>query len=393
MKTFRTPHTLYLALMMLFIFFSGCAQSKEDLKSTTGTLEVQEAFPGLSFERPVDLQHAKDDRLFVVEQRGVISVFPNDPQVTSKKVFLDIEQRVDDSGNEEGLLGLAFHPDYKQNGYFYVNYTASGPDRSVISRFQVSADPDKALPDSELVLMEIPQPFSNHNGGQVAFGPDGYLYIAVGDGGSGGDPKNNGQDRTTLLGTILRIDVDKTGAGRNYGIPADNPFANNPNNYREEIWAYGLRNPWRFSFDTATNTLWTADVGQNKWEEVDIIERGGNYGWNTMEGMHCFEPSSGCETQGLIPPVWEYSHDQGSSVTGGFVYRGPTVAQLEGLYVYGDFVSGRIWTLDVTNKQSPVNTELFKLPFTISSFGVDQQQELYLCSFDDKIYKFSVSTE
>jgi glucose/arabinose dehydrogenase len=387
-------NTVCLSAFLSTAFFSGCAQSKEDLKSKTGTLEVQVAFPGLRFERPVDLQHAGDNRLFVVEQRGIISVFPNDAAVNAKKTFLDIESRVDDSGNEEGLLGLAFHPQYAQNGYFYVNYTASDPDRTVISRFKVSAsDPNKAEEGSELVLLEIPQPYSNHNGGQVAFGPDGYLYIAVGDGGSGGDPKNNGQNLKTLLGAILRIDVDKPGGGKNYSIPADNPFAANSNGYREEIWAYGLRNPWRFSFDAENGTLWAADIGQNKWEEIDIIERGANYGWNTMEGMHCFEPSTGCEREGLVPPVWEYGRDEGVSVTGGYVYRGPSLPQLEGLYVYGDFVSGRIWTLDMKEGKNPVNTELFDVPFTIASFGVDQQQELYLCAFDGQIYTFKIAEE
>ena len=206
MKTSNTLRTLPFLILLSWIFSSSCAQSKDDFMSKTGEMEVQQAFPNLSFDRPVDLQHAKDDRLFVVEQSGVVSVFPNDPAVKSSTVFLDIEDRVDDSGNEEGLLGLAFHPDYKSNGYFYVNYTASNPDRTVISRFQASAsDPSKADKNSELVLLEIPQPYSNHNGGQLTFGPDGYLYIAVGDGGSGGDPLNNGQNLNTLLGTILRM--------------------------------------------------------------------------------------------------------------------------------------------------------------------------------------------
>ena len=360
--------------------------------SKTGTMEVQEAFPKLSFDRPVDLQHAKDNRLFVVEQEGIISVFPNDPAVANSKVFLDIEDRVDDSGNEEGLLGLAFHPDYSRNGYFYVNYTASNPDRTVISRFKVSGtDRDQAEKSSEQVLLEIPQPYSNHNGGQIAFGPDGYLYIAVGDGGSGGDPQNHGQNLKTLLGTILRIDVNKQAAGKNYAIPADNPFANNNNGNKEEIWAYGLRNPWRFSFDAMTNTLWAADVGQNKWEEIDIIEKGGNYGWDRMEGKHCFEPASGCDTEGLILPIWEYSRDEGVSVTGGYVYRGSAIEQLKGKYIYADFASSRIWSLDFTDRNNPVNTELFKVPFPISSFGVDQQGELYITGFDGKIYKFGLA--
>lgn len=358
-----------------------------------GTVAVEEAFPQLSFTRPVDLQHAGDnsDRIFVVEQRGVISVFPNDPQTGEKSTFLDIEGQVEDEGNEEGLLGLAFHPDYENNGYFYVNYTASDPDRTVISRFQVSSsDPNKADENSELVLLEFDQPYSNHNGGQVSFGPDGYLYIAVGDGGSGGDPQGNGQNLKTLLGTLLRIDVDQTSGGENYAIPADNPFANNSEGYREEIYAYGLRNPWRFSFDPENNKLWTGDVGQNAYEEIDIIEKGGNYGWNVMEGFHCFKPSSDCDQEGLKLPIWEYGRSEGDvSVTGGFVYRGPSMNTLEGLYVYADYVSGRIWTLDHSDLQNPVNTELLNAPFAISSFGVDQDNELYICAFDDKIYRFA----
>lgn len=385
--------TLFLIVILNFLITTGCAQSNGDYRSQNGQLEIVEAFPRLSFTRPVDLQHAHDDRIFVVEQEGIISVFANDSAVTERTIFLNIAERVDDSGNEEGLLGLAFHPNYQQNGFFYVNYTASDPDRTVIARYKVSSNsPDKADPNSEMVLLEIPQPYSNHNGGQVSFGPEGYLYIAVGDGGSGGDPQEHGQNRKTLLGTMLRIDVDQQTGGLNYGIPADNPYANNNQGYRQEIWAWGLRNPWRFSFDTETDELWTADVGQNKWEEIDIIEKGGNYGWNVMEGNHCFEPSSGCDTEGLKQPIWEYDRSEGVSVTGGFVYRGPSIEVLKGKYIYADFVSSRIWSIDFTERQNPVNTELFDVPFPISSFGVDRQQELYICGFDGKIYKFSYAT-
>lgn len=357
-----------------------------------GEIILKEAFPNLTFIRPVDLQHAGDntDRIFIVEQRGLISVFQNNIEVEEKSVFLNIESRVNDQGNEEGLLGLAFHPDYESNGYFYVNYTAASPRRTVISRFQVSAaDPNRADESSELMILEIPQPFSNHNGGQVSFGPDGYLYIASGDGGSGGDPQNHGQRLETLLGAILRIDVNGQDYGRNYAIPEDNPFVNNQEGFKEEIYAYGLRNPWRFSFDSQTNELWTGDVGQNRAEEIDIITKGGNYGWRTMEGFSCFNPASGCDQGGLILPIWEYTHTNGDrSITGGFVYRGTEISDLQGLYVYGDFVSGRIWTLDFSDLDNPVNTELMKANFSMSSFGIDQSNELYLCGFDGKIYKF-----
>ncbi|WP_439489478.1 PQQ-dependent sugar dehydrogenase [Algoriphagus sp.] len=379
---------------LLFIILGSqvaCSQnSHPDDPTPDGNITVKEAFPELSFTRPVDFQHASDnsDRLFVVEQRGVISVFQNDEEAGERTEFLNLESKVDDSGNEEGLLGLAFHPEYESNGYFYVNYTASNPDRTVISRFSVSStDPEQADASSELILLEFDQPYSNHNGGQISFGPDGYLYIAVGDGGSGGDPQGNGQNRNTLLGSILRIDVNKQDGTKNYSIPEDNPFANNTEGYREEIYAYGLRNPWRFSFDSSNGDLWTGDVGQNKYEEIDIIKKGGNYGWNTMEGFHCYN-SSDCNTEGMEMPIWEYDRSQGDiSVTGGFVYRGSAIPGIVGKYIYADYVSGRVWSLDVINPGSPVNTELLDTDFPISSFGIDQNQELYICGFDGKIYK------
>ncbi|MEB2781230.1 PQQ-dependent sugar dehydrogenase [Algoriphagus sp. C2-6-M1] len=378
-------------LLLLLSYSTACSQENSTNGSNpSGDFRVVEAFPQLSFTRPVDFQHAGDNsnRVFVVEQRGVISVLQNDPGTSDKGEFLDIENRVDDSGNEEGLLGLAFHPDYENNGFFYVNYTASNPNRTVISRFSVStSNPNLADPASELVLLEFDQPYSNHNGGQVSFGPDGYLYIAVGDGGSGGDPQGNGQNRNSLLGTILRIDIDQQNRSTNYSIPEDNPFVDNSEGFREEIYAYGLRNPWRFSFDSFNGQLWTGDVGQNKFEEVDIVKKGGNYGWNTMEGFHCFSPAD-CNQEGLELPIWEYDRSQGDiSITGGFVYRGAILEELEGLYIYADYVSGRIWTLDGSDPANPVNTELLNADFPISSFGIDQNQELYICGFDDKIYK------
>ena len=377
-------------VFLMFLLFAFCSDTtREDDNTPPPTYKTAVAFPQISFTRPVDLQSPADNtnRIFVVEQAGVISVFPNDKTTSAKKTFLDIRDKVDDQGNEEGLLGLAFHPDYKTNGYFYLNYTAANPNRTVISRFKVSpGNADQADAASELELLTFAQPYSNHNGGQVSFGPDGFLYIAVGDGGSGGDPQDNGQDRSTLLGTILRIDVNKQENGKAYGIPTDNPFANNGSGYREEIYAYGLRNPWRFSFDV-DGRMWTGDVGQNAYEEIDIIEKGGNYGWNTMEGNHCFEPKSGCDRSGLKPPIHEYDRDEGISVTGGFVYRGPTLKDLEGKYIYADYATRRIWALDDTNLSKPVNTLLMEADFNISSFGVDQENELYLCGFDGKIHR------
>jgi glucose/arabinose dehydrogenase len=385
MKTAFLP---CLSFTFLISIAAACAEPEPDSPPVQGELQISEAFPKLKFDRPVDLQNAGDgtDRIFVVEQRGVISVFANHAQVEQKKTFLDIESQVNDSGNEQGLLGLAFHPDYKSNGYFYVNYTASSPNRTVISRFKTSSsDPDKADKASELILLEFEQPYSNHNGGQLAFGPDGYLYIAVGDGSSGGDPQGHGQNRSTLLGNILRIDVDKRDGTTNYGIPEDNPFIDITQGFRPEIYAYGLRNPWRFSFDSKTGELWAGDVGQNSYEEIDIIVKGGNYGWNTMEGAHCFR--SDCDETDLQLPVWEYGRSQGVSITGGYVYRGKALSELDGHYIYADFATGRIWALDNSSPQNPSNKELLKANFNVSSFGVDQNQELYICGFDGKIYK------
>jgi glucose/arabinose dehydrogenase len=368
------------------------------LASITVTLDVLaqvrlvEAFPHLSFVDPVDLQHAGDgsNRLFAVEQAGVIRVFENSFVTTSSKVFLNIQGKVT-SGGERGLLGLAFHPNFTSNGYFYVNYTRQTDSlRTYVSRFSVSpTNPDSADAESELVLLTVTQPFSNHNGGQIAFGPDSYLYVALGDGGGAGDTAGNAQNRATLLGSILRIDVDTPSGGRNYSIPPDNPFVGNATGYREEIFAYGLRNPWRFSFDPATGNLWCADVGQSSREEINIVEAGNNYGWNIMEGTLCYNPSTGCTTTGLTLPVWEYGRAAGGSVTGGFVYRGPLLPALQGKYVYGDYVSGRVWALMYDGVNPTTNALLDSLgQFSVSSFGIDENNELYVCDHRGKLYKF-----
>lgn len=357
-----------------------------------GQTSLENAFPNLSFTRPVDLQNAGDgtNRLFVVEQAGLIWVFENNPDVTEKKLFLDIQDRVNDAGNEEGLLGLAFHPNYVDSGYFYVDYTASEPRRSVIARYEVSAtNPDSAVHGSELVVLEVPQPNTNHNGGQLAFGPDGFLYNSKGDGGSGQGP--NGQDRQNLLGTLIRIDVDTTTAGANYGIPADNPYVGNVDGYRDEVYAYGFRNPWRFSFDVPTGRLWLGDVGESSYEEIDVVEKGGNYGWYIMEGAHCFVPPVGCDQTGLELPLHEYGRSDGGSVTGGYVYRGAGRPDLVGKYIYADFSSGRIWSLEYDGVNPPVNTLLIDTAFNISSFGVDEDGELYLCAFHGNIQRFEVT--
>ena len=381
--------TKSMVLLLAIFIIAGCG-SKDN--SVEAQVQLEQAFPNLTFTRPVDLQVPNDDsnRIFVVEQHGTIYVFDNDSSVSEKSVFLDVQDLVNDQGNEEGLLGLAFHPNFASNGYFYVDYTASNPRRTVIARYSVdSNNSNQADPNSEHILLELEQPYSNHNGGQIAFGPDGYLYIAFGDGGSGGDPHGNGQNRGTLLASIARIDVDNPAGDNNYGIPPDNPFAGNTEGYREEIFAFGLRNPWRFSFDPVTNQLWAGDVGQNLYEEVDIIKSGHNYGWNIMEGLHCYDASS-CDTTGLTLPIQEYSHDSqgGQSITGGYVYRGSAVPELRGKYIYGDFVSGRIWSTTYPD-EGAVNTLLLESNLNISSFGTDQNNELYLCAFDGKIYKFT----
>jgi len=379
-----------LAVVISLIVSIGC-------NTTQAQLNLEVAFPNLSFSRPVDFQHSGDgtNRLFVVEQAGLIRVFENAPTVQTTSVFLDIRDRVNSSGNEEGLLGLAFHPDYKNNGYFFVNYTANPPRRTIIARYKVSkTNPDVADKSSEEIFLTFSQPFSNHNGGQITFGPDGFLYIGTGDGGSGGDPQGNGQNRSTMLGKILRIDVDSEQSGKKYAIPSDNPFAGNALGYMEEIYAYGLRNPWRFSFDPETGWLWAGDVGQNLWEEVDVIQKGKNYGWNIMEGFHCYSPSSGCDTSGLVKPIVEYDHNAGISITGGHVYRGQRVPELFGAYIYGDFGSKRIWSLRFDGNGLAVNAEIIpaNAGVPLSSFGIDENRELYLCSFDGKVYRFTPTT-
>lgn len=353
---------------------------------------VEVAFPNLSFDRPVGVYNAGDgsNRLFVLTQAGVIYVFENSENVTTADVFLDIRDRVNSQGYEEGLLGLAFHPNFSSSGFFYVDYTASNPRRTVIARYTVvQGNTNQGDKNSEQVLLEVLQPYDNHNGGQLAFGPDDYLYIAMGDGGSEGDPHGNGQNRSVLLGKILRIDVDNASEGMNYGIPVDNPFVGNTLGYREEIHAYGLRNPWRFSFDPSTTRLWAADVGQNRVEEIDIVEKGENYGWNIMEGNLCYSPSQNCNQTGLESPIWTYDHSLGYSVTGGFVYRGSRLTELIGAYIYADFGSGRIWALRYDSVNTPVNTELLDSDLHISSFGVDEANELFMCAFDGRIYKLT----
>lgn len=379
---------LFSGVITIYLLFLTASTSDEAMMRHRLVL----AFPALTFEMPVELTGSNDDtdRIFVVEQKGRIIVFPNRSNSAQKSIFLDIVRKVD-SGGEKGLLGFALHPDYKSNGYFFVNYTRSNPLTSVISRFSVNeSNAEMADAESEEILLTYKQPFSNHNGGKIAFGNDGYLYISAGDGGSGGDPRNNGQDRKSLLGKMLRIDVNKTSGKLKYSIPPDNPFKNSKEGFREEIYAYGLRNVWRFNFDNQTRMLWAGDVGQNELEEIDIIENGGNYGWRIMEGQDCFR-SSNCDQDNLLLPVWSYRQgsETGRSITGGYVCRDRNLQALRGKYIYGDFVSGKIWALTYAGKRAVKNELVSTLSDGLSSFGEDKQKNLYVLAYGSgQVYKF-----
>jgi quinoprotein glucose dehydrogenase len=383
------------------------------------SLNLKVAFPELSFARPLWMEEAPDGskRLFVVEQGGRIYVLPRSRSADNTKVFLDITDRRPYVENEEGLLALAFHPQFKTNGKFYIFYSQQNSRRSVLSEIHVSKnDPDKADLATERILLENPKRYWNHNGGTLLFGPDGYLYLSLGDGGAGGDPHNNGQDGHSLLAKILRIDVNSRTGNLPYAIPADNPFVAKDKNgaptaaaseallegARPEIWAYGLRNVWRMSFDRETGELWAGDVGQDKWEEIDLIVRGGNYGWSVREGFHPFKPQ---KAQGGVPidPIIEYGHNTflaadsrfpnhtiGISVTGGYVYRGKKIPSLRGVYVYADYQMGTIWGLRYEKGRLTADGVLAgENPLRqISSFAEDGDGELYVISFDGKIYEF-----
>ena len=327
------------------------------------------------FVKPVYLTHAGDDRLFVVEQDGTIRIVQNGAILPQP--FLNIDPLVGSGGSEQGLLSMAFHPAYGENGRFFIYYTDNNGG-TVVARYQVSAnDPNQADPDSAVVLLTLPQPYGNHNGGQLKFGPDDYLYVGLGDGGSANDP----------LLKLLRLDVDFNESG--YAVPATNPFVNDEGS-RNEIWAYGLRNPWRFSFDRLTGDLYIADVGQNIWEEVHFQPAnspgGENYGWKIMEGSHCFQAET-CDQTGLVLPVVDYQHGAGEcSVTGGYVYRGQQFLSLYGNYFYGDYCSGKVWSLLRQSDGTWVNNQVFGLQgLFISSFGEDVNGELYLLSYGDGV--------
>jgi glucose/arabinose dehydrogenase len=338
--------------------------------------------------RPIVLTHAGDgsNRVFVATQHGVIHVFPNDQSATQTRVFLDIHERVfyNDNENEQGFLGLAFHPRYRENGEFFVFYTVKKPRlTNVVSRFRVRKDdPNQANPASEEELLRITHPFWNHDGGTICFGPDGYLYVALGDGGAANDPFRNGQNLKTLLGKILRIDVNQKSKGKNYSIPRDNPFAARTDS-APEIFAYGLRNVWRMAFDHKTGVLWAADVGQNLYEEIDLIVPGGNYGWNRREALHPFGERGDDVHKDLIDPIWEYHHDVGKSITGGSVYRGERLPELQGYYLYADYVSARIWGLryDPSKRRVVANRPIRDPNVPVLSFGEDEKGEVYFLTY------------
>jgi glucose/arabinose dehydrogenase len=353
-------------------------------------IDLQPVITGLV--NPVAITNAGDGsgRLFVTLQAGQIVIYDGTQVLPTP--FLDIASLVS-SGGERGLLSVAFHPNYRSNGFFFVDYTNTDGN-TVIARYSVSPDANIADPNSAAILLTIAQPYANHNGGQLQFGPDGYLYIGMGDGGSAGDPANNGQNLGTLLGKILRIDID--GASP-YAIPANNPFVAVPNAL-PEIWAYGLRNPWRFSFDRLTHDLFIADVGQDTWEEVDFqpagSQGGENYGWSIMEGDHCYNPPTNCDQSGLTLPILEYEHGTndatGCAIAGGYIYRGTKNPELTGIYFYGDLCTGRIWGASQQGTGGWTTTELLHPSLTISTFGEDEAGEIYVANYsatDGAIYR------
>ncbi len=372
-------------------------------------LATRVAFPNLTFDRPVAMACPDDasNRLFVVEQhQSKVWSFSNDRNIRSKHLFLQLPDPIN-KGNEEGLLGLAFHPKFKENQQFFVYYSANdnGSRRSVVSRFRTSrGDNRRADPASEQrIWVSAEDPYENHNGGTIAFGLDGYLYISLGDSGAGDDPLSTGQNPHDWFGSILRIDVDHPSDGRPYGIPADNParrtraFAH----WANEVYCIGLRNVWKFSFDRKTGDLWAGEVGQNTWEMVHRIENGGNYGWSIREGFHAFQPQRRQRpdpASPVRPPIVEYPHapsadrpDSGLSITGGYVYRGKKIPELAGVYVYGDYDTGRIWGLRYENGKILANGELIavspKTKLNIASFGEDAHGELYILAFDGRIHE------
>ncbi|MDQ3020918.1 MAG: PQQ-dependent sugar dehydrogenase [Bacteroidota bacterium] len=369
---------------------------------TKAQYEIVPAFPNLAaFSRPIELLNAGDgsNRLFLVQQRGIIYVFNDSQETSNRKIFIDISSKVSQTYFDHGLLGMAFHPDYDNNHHFYVYFTfdsasTTAPFWSRVSRFTSSiTDSDTALINTELILLTVPQPRPGHKGGKISFGPDGNFYISFGDGGIGGNPASNGQNKSTLLGKILRINLDDVSVGQKYSIPSTNPFFQNTEGFKEEIYAYGVRNIWKFNFDYSTGLLWAGEVGQSAYEEINLIENGKNYGWAELEGYHCYGNLK-CDSSdtNFTPPIIEYPHDSGSAVTGGYVYRGSLHPDLYGKYIFGDYIQGKIWGLTYEGINPSSYVQLLDTDFGISTFGTDESNEIYFCKFSQTngtIYKLS----
>jgi glucose/arabinose dehydrogenase len=372
----------------------GSGSTNPPLPSGPDALALERVADGL--EAPVGIANAGDGsgQVFVLEQAGRVRVIEANGELRAEP-FVDLRGRIV-SGGERGLLGIAFHPDYARNGRLFVHYSRAGDGATVVSELRATGDGRTANPGSERILLTQAQPFANHNGGQLAFGPDGYLYLGLGDGGASGDPFDNAQNTEVLLGKILRLDVDGAPDGdRGYAIPPDNPFAPQgvrPGAGRPEIWAYGLRNPWQFSFDAASGDLYIADVGQDEWEEVNrqpSDSRGGeNYGWDVMEGRHCFVRQD-CDQAGYVKPIAEYSHARGCSVTGGHVYRGTRQPELQGVYVFGDYCRGLVFTLQV-DEGTITPKVVLESGLGISAFGTDEDGEIYVAGIEGTVHRVVV---
>jgi glucose/arabinose dehydrogenase len=380
-------------LIAAALALAGSAQGGPEIPE----LSVEVAFPGIRFERPVVIAHPPDgtDRIFVVEQPGRVRWFENRPDVKETTLALDISAKVLSRGNEEGLLGIAFHPKFKANRTVFLQYSwphfglkLKEQRRNILSRFTMNKDHTKILPESERPILEVPQPFENHNGGNLQFGPDGYLYIGLGDGGAANDPHGNGQKMSTFLGKFLRIDVDRQAGGKPYAVPPDNPFVGKPG-VLPEIWSAGWRNPWGYHFDRKTGELWSGDVGQDKWEEINIVKKGANYGWNVREAAHPFKEDPAHKGP-FEEPVAEHDHGVAKSITGGVVYRGKKNPALDGLYLYGDFVTGNLWALRWDGTKVADSRHLLEFKSKqISCFGEDRDGEVYFATFTDgRLYRF-----
>lgn len=358
-------------------------------------VKITPVFENLKLTKPLLLTHAGDgsDRIFVIEQPGRVLWWENKPEVKEYSVALDLRAKVGSKGWEEGLIGIAFHPKFKDNGQVFLHYTAAAGKKNVLSRFTFDSERKTIDPKSEQVILTLDQPFDNHNGGMIAFGPDGFLYISFGDGGQRDDPLDSAQNKNVWLGKILRIDVDVPfAAEKPYGIPKDNPFVGVANT-KPEIYAYGLRNVWRFSFDRKTGDLWAGEVGQDLWEMILLIKKGGNYGWPVMEGSHKFTKQNGVSPklaagETVTGPIVEHNHAAAKSITGGYVYRGKAIPELEGAYVYGDFQTGLMWYFRFDGKEA-TKPQFIGMTPEIASFGEDRDGEIYVCNLKGKLFKLT----